>query len=64
MSEQSESTELVQPANPSVTLSIDDWKNVLAAMEVGIKTIGYTAFVSGGQLMESIQQQLNEQMKQ
>jgi hypothetical protein len=64
MSEQSESTEPIQPANPSVTLSIDDWKNVLAAIEVGIKAIGYTAFVSGGQLMESIQQQLNEQMKQ
>jgi len=59
----STTTELEQPTNPTVTLSLDDWKNVLASMEVGIKSIGFSAFVSGGQLMENIQQQLNEQIK-
>jgi hypothetical protein len=59
----SSTTTELETGNPAVSLSLDDWKNVLASMEVGIKSIGFSAFVSGGQLMENIQQQLNEQIK-
>ena len=36
----------------------DDWNNILAAMESGIKSIGYEAFEIGGRLMRQIQEQM------
>jgi hypothetical protein len=54
----STTTELEQPTKPTVTLSLDDWKNVLASMEVGIKAIGFSAFETGGKLMREIADQL------
>ncbi len=47
------------PVEHAVTLSLDEWKNVLAAMEAGVKAIGASAFVLGGTLIEAIAKQLN-----
>lgn len=41
-----------------VSLSIEDWNNVLASMEVGIKTIGFAAFEIGGRVMREISDQV------
>ncbi len=49
----SESSTSVEPT-VAVTLSVDDWKNVLASMEVGIKAIGFSAFEIGGRIMREI----------
>ena len=54
----STTTELEQSKNLTVSLSLDDWKNVLASMEVGIKAIGFSAFETGGKLMREIAGQL------
>jgi hypothetical protein len=43
-----------------VSLSIEDWNNVLASMEAGIKTIGFTAFEIGGRVMREISEQVKD----
>ena len=43
----------------AVTLTVDDWKNVLKAMEVGIQNIGFPAFEIGGRVMREISEQLD-----
>ena len=42
----------------TVTLSLEDWQNVLAMVEVGVKAVGFAAFVPGGQLMQKMKEQL------
>lgn len=44
-----------------VELSTEEWKNVLATMEAGIRSIGFPAFEIGGRIMASINQQINDQ---
>ena len=46
----------------TVELTLTDWQNVLATMEVGIKSIGFSAFVQGGQLMQAMKEQLESQV--
>lgn len=63
-------TELEQPtqlgqqqSKASVSLTPEDWKNVLASMEVGVKTIGFNAFEIGGRVMREIQEQIATDFK-
>lgn len=58
----STTSELAEASKPTVSLSIDDWKNVLATIEAGVKALGFTAFVVGGNLIQDITNQLSEQV--
>lgn len=44
----------------NATLSLVDWQNVLNLLEVGIKTVGATAFVPGGTLLMNLKEQIEQ----
>jgi len=44
----------------SVELTLDQWKNVMALLETGIKAIGFPAFETGGSLMAEIKKQIED----
>lgn len=54
----SKSSTSVEPVNPSVTLPLNDWKEVLSAMEIGVSTVGFNAFEIGGRIMRQIKEQI------
>jgi hypothetical protein len=48
----------------AVSLTRDEWTAVLQLVEVGIKTVGATAFEQGGALMRVVAQQVKSNEKQ
>lgn len=46
----------------NVTLTKEQWADVMALLEKGICSIGFPAFEPGAKLMSEIKQQLDEQV--